>query len=238
MTFNLKASLRNKIGSADSRRIRNNGQIPAVIYSGTGNGSNNINIAVDAKDLEQQYFKGNIFTTTVEIELDGKKIKAIPHKIELHPVTDKPIHVDFVEFTKNQTVKAKPKLKFTNQDKSPGLKKGGFLHIVLRKIEVLCPADSIPETIEIDVGRAQVGSKIKSDNLTLPANVKLAKKGSFIVASIIGRGSKDEEAAATTTEGAAAPAAGAAAPAAGAAKVPAAGAAKAPAADKKDAKKK
>ncbi|MES2677294.1 MAG: 50S ribosomal protein L25/general stress protein Ctc [Pseudomonadota bacterium] len=228
--FNLKANLRKVIGSADSRRVRKAGQLPAVIRIKNGE---NLNITVDAKDFEHQYFKGNVLTSAVEIELDGKKITAIPHKIELDPVTDRPIHVDFVPFSKNDKIKVHAKLKFINQDKSSGLKRGGFLHIVLRKVAILCDSNSIPEVIEIDVASAKVGSKIKSEDLKLPNGAELAgKKTSFIIASIIGRGSKEDDAAATGAEGAAAaPAAGAAA-----AKAPAAGA-KAPAAgDKKDAK--
>ena len=233
--FNLKANLRHTLGSPDSRRVRKAGQLPAVIRIKNGE---NLNITVDAKDFEHQYFKGNVLTSVVEIELDGKKITAIPHKVELDPVTDRPIHVDFIPFSKNDKVKVSAKLKFINQDKSSGLKRGGFLHIVLRKVAILCDSNSIPEAIEVDVAALKVGSKIKSEDLKLPNSVELAKKTSFIIASIIGRGSKDDDAAtaegAATTPGAAAPAAGAKSPAAGA-KSPAAGAKAA--GDKKDAAK-
>jgi len=225
--FNLKANLRHTLGSPDSRRVRKAGQLPAVIRIKNGE---NLNITVDAKDFEHQYFKGNVLTSVVEIELDGKKITAIPHKVELDPVTDRPIHVDFIPFSKNDKVKVSAKLKFINQDKSSGLKRGGFLHIVLRKVAILCDSNSIPEAIEVDVAALKVGSKIKSEDLKLPNSVELAKKTSFIIASIIGRGSKDDDAA-TTAEGAAATP-GAASPAG--AKAPAAGAKDG---DKKDAAK-
>jgi len=198
--FNLKANLRNTLGSADSRRVKKAGHLPAVIRIENGK---NLNITVDAKDFEHQYFKGNILTSTVEIELDGKKISAIPHKIELDPVTDRPIHVDFIPFSKNAQVKVHAKLRFINQDKSSGIKRGGFLHIVLRRVAILCDSNSIPETIDVDIAAAKVGSKIKSEDLQLPAGVQLVKKNSFIIASIIGRGSKEDEAstaeAGTTT---------------------------------------
>lgn len=230
--FNLKANARTKVGSAESRKIRSSGHLPAVILTKDGN----LNISIVAKDLEHQYHKGNLLTTITEIEVDGKKIKALPHKIELDPVTDRPIHVDFVEVVKDKPVKAQVKLVFANKEKSPGLKKGGFLHIVLRKIAVFCSADAIPETIEIDVGATQVGSKIRSENLKLPNGVKVADKSNFLVASIIGRGSKDDEedkptaTTADATAGASAPAGDAKAGAAGA-KAPAGG-------DKKEAEKK
>jgi len=223
-SFNLKANLRTTLGSSDSRRIRKAGQVPAVIYN---KGSENLNIVIDGKDFEHQYFKGNIFTTVANIELDGKKLQAVVHKIELNPVTDKPEHVDFFQFDKGATVKVKAKLNFINKDKSIGLKRGGFLHVVLRKVEILCSPDLIPETIDVDTATLRVGAKVRSQDLQLPEGVKLAQKNGFIVASIIGRGSKDDDKA-EGAEVAAAPAAAAKAPAA---------AAKAPA-DKKPAAKK
>ncbi len=228
-TFNLKAVTRTNLGSADSRRVRKGGQVPAVIYN---NGKENLNIAVDAKDFEHQYFKGNIFTTVVDLDLDGKKLQVIAKKVEVNPVTDKPEHIDFIQFSKDKSVKVKAKLNFINQDKSIGLKRGGFLHIVARKVEVLCAPGAIVHSIDIDVAPLRVGHKIRSQDLHLPENVKLAGKDGFLIASIIGRGSKEDDkadAAAAAAEGAApaaakAPAAKAAAPAAAkdAAKKPAA----------------
>ncbi|MCE3255332.1 MAG: rplY [Rickettsiaceae bacterium] len=222
--FNLKANLRSTLGSAYSRRARKAGQLPAVVH---GKNGENLNILVDVKEFEHQYFKGNILTSVVEIELDGKKISAIPHKIELDPVTDRPIHVDFIPFTKGEIIQAKTKIKFINQDKSPGLKRGGFLHVVLRKVAILCKSDVIPEVIEVDIASARVGAKIKGSDLKLPNGVELAKKNEFIIASIIGRGSKDDEDKAAPGAEGAAPADAKAAPAA-----------KAPAGEKKEAEKK
>ena len=220
--FSLKASPREKIGSAESRRIRKSGQVPAVIHN---KGGKAIYISVVSKELEQEYLKGNLFTSIAEIELNGKKIKAVPHNIELNPVTDRLDHIDFMGFEAGSKVKAKVKLVFANRDKSPGIKKGGFLHVVLRKVEVFCDPKAIPTTIEIDIGSSQVGAKFRGSNLILPNDVVLANKANFVVASLLGRGSKVEEEAA--------PAAGTA-PAAGAATPGAA----TPAADKKAADKK
>ncbi len=206
----LKAEKREKFGTAESRRIKNAGRIPAVIYAKEGN----LNFTIDAREFEKEYYKGTGLTTVVEIELEGKKIKAIAHKIELDPVSDAPIHVDFL--TADKDLRAKPRLVFANQDKSPGIKKGGFLHVVLRRVEVVCENEkSVPNEILVDVGVMQVGSKVRANNLKLPAGVKLAKKDNFLIASIIGRGKAEEENPAAAA--AAAPAAGAAAPAAGAA---------------------
>ena len=234
-SFQLKAEKREKLGSLEARRIKKAGKIPAVIYSKNGN----VNISLDKREFEQEFLKGNIQTRIAEIELAGKKIKVIARAVELDPVSDQPIHVELLNCDESKVFKATPKLNFVNQDRAPGLKKGGFLHIVLRKVEVLCDsANSIPNKIDIDASTLQVGSKVRSQNLKLPAGVTLARKDSFLIASIIGRGKADDEAAAgAAAAGAATPAAGAAAPAAGAtpaagAKAPAAGA-KAPAKDDK-----
>lgn len=224
-SFQLKAEKREKLGSLEARRIKLAGKIPAVIYSTSGN----INISLDKKEFEQEFFKGDIQTRVIEIEVAGKKIKAITHIVEVDPVSDQPIHVELLNCDETKTFKAQPKIIFINKDKSPGLKKGGFLHINLRKVGVLCEsADKIPATIEIDASSLQVGSKVRSQSLKLPAGVKLERNKNFLIASVLGRGKSEEDPAAVA---AAAGAAGAAAPAAGAAAAPAA--AKAPAKDDK-----
>lgn len=218
-SFQLQAQKREKLGSLEARRIKKSDRIPAVIYSKNGN----INISFDKREFEIEFQKGNLQTRMVEISLDGKKIKAITHKIDLDPVSDTPIHIDLLNCDESKNFIAQPKIVFTNQDKSIGLKKGGFLHVVLRKAKVICEkSEQIPEIIEVDITRLQVGQKVRSDQIELPTGVKFAKKGAFLIASIIGRGKAEEEVAvvAGATAGAAAPAAGAtAAPAAaGAAK--------------------
>ncbi len=215
-SFQLQAQKREKLGSLEARRIKKADRIPAVIYSKGGN----INVSFDRREFEIELQKGNIQTRVIEISLDGKKIKAIAHKVDLDPVSDAPVHIDLLNCDESKNFIAQPKIAFVNQDKSIGLKKGGFLHVVLRKAKVVCEkSEQIPEVIEVDIARLQVGQKVRSENVTLPAGVKFAKKGSFLIASIIGRGKAEEEAPAA--------AAGAAAPAAGAAAAPAAGAAKA-----------
>ena len=219
-TVVLKAEKREKLGSLEAKKIRKAGKIPAVIYSAKGN----LNLSVDAKEFEHEFYKGTSLTSVVELEIAGKKTKVIAHKVELDPVSDHPVHIDFFNCEESKEVKAQPKLNFLNQDKSPGLKKGGFLNVVLRKVAVVCDgAKNVPDKIDVDVGSMQVGQKIRGNDLNLPAGVKLAANGKFLVASITGRSSKAEET----------PAAGAATPATGAAAAPAAaGAAKTPAAKK------
>ncbi len=219
-SFQLKAEKREKLGSLEARRIKLAGKIPAIIYSKNGN----INISVDKREFETEYFKGNIQTRVAEVEISGKKIKVIAHKIDVDPVSDKPIHIDLLNCDETKQIKAKPKLIFINQDKSAGIKKGGILHVVMRKVEVVCAdANKIPDKIEIDVAPLHIGSKIRSNDIILPAGSTLSRKDNFLLASIIGRGKSEDE---VKVAGATDAAAGATA-AAGAAAAPAAGGAKA-----------
>ena len=209
MSIVLKAEVREQTGSLASKKIKREGLIPAVIYSK----EKNINISLNSRDFENQFFKGVTLTSVIDLEIGSKKTRVIAHKIDLDPVSDRPVHVDFMLCENNKPIRAKPKINFSNQDKSPGLKKGGFLHIVARSLEVLCEGEkSIPQFIEADVSSLHVGSKFRADNLKLPNGVTLLKKGNFLIASIIGRGKSEEEKVVTTTT-TATPAAGSATPA-------------------------
>ncbi len=204
MSITLKAEKREQLGTAASRRIKREGRIPAIIYSPKGS----INLSLNTKDFETEYFKGGILTTVIELELEGKKTKVIAHKVELDPVSDRPVHVDFLGCEESKAIRAKPKFVFLNQDKSLGLKRGGVLNIVLRRVEVVCENEGlVPSSIEIDVAPLHIGSKVRASDIKLPAGVKIAKKGNFLVASITGRGKSEDEAstqAAQTTSSTAA----------------------------------
>lgn len=201
-SISFQAQAREQLGSAATKKIKRAGNIPAIIYSKNGN----INIAISTHDFEHEYFKGNLPTSIVEINLDKKKIKAIAHKIDLDPVSDRPVHVDFFNCEETQGIIAKPKLTFINKDKSPGIKKGGFLHINLRRVEVSCEKE-VPNEIIIEAGELHIGSKIRANDITLPKGVKFTKKGNFLIASITGRGKSEEKSTGAATDTAAAPAA-------------------------------
>ncbi len=206
MSITLKAEKREQLGTAASRKLKNAGRIPAVIYAKSGN----INLSLDTRDFETEYFKGILPVSVIELDLAGKKTKVIAHKIELDPVSDRPVHVDFLGCDDSKVIRAKPKFSFVNQEKSLGLKKGGVLNIVLRRVEVVCDNEkSIPSTIEIDIAPLHIGSKVRASDLNLPAGVKLLKKSNFLIASITGRGKSDDDsaAAAQAAATAAAPAA-------------------------------
>ncbi|MBL6664920.1 MAG: 50S ribosomal protein L25/general stress protein Ctc [Rickettsiales bacterium] len=199
MSTILKAKKRDNVGSQAVKKIKREGLIPAIIYGA----KENQNVAINLKDFETLYSKTVALTTVVEIEVDGKKTKAIAHKIDLDPVTDRPVHVDFFNCDDGKNIKAKPRLTFIGKDKSPGFKKGGFLNTVLRRVEIICDSESvIPHQIEIDASKLHLGSKITSKDVKLPSGVKFSKNGPFLIASITGRGKSSEENPAEGAEGA------------------------------------
>ncbi len=206
-SLQLKAQKREKFGSLEAKRIKNAGNIPAVILSKKGNAD----IIINSKEFELEFKKGNIQSKVIEIEVDGKKIKSIARTIDLDPVSDRVVHVDFLNLDEAKKVRAWPKVEIKNTEKSPGIKKGGFLNIRLHKVEVVCDDISkIPGSVVIDASRLAVGDKVRRDDVTLEAGVKFASSNNFLFASITGRGKSEDEAATGDAAAAAAGPAGAA----------------------------
>ena len=191
MTLTLKALSRNEIGTQSVKKIRNSGNIPAIIYNKAGN----INISLPAKEFEIEYFKGNIFATIIEIEIDGNKTKNIARDVSLDPVTQRPIHIDFASCEGLKNIEIAAKFNFIGKDKSPGLKRGGFLHVANRRAKLSCPiANDLPSLIDVKVDALHLSAKVWSDEITLPEGVKFSNKNRFLICSIIGRGkSKTDE---------------------------------------------
>lgn len=199
-SLQLKAQKREKFGSLEAKRIKKAGNIPAVILSKKGN----VDVALNAKDFEIELNKGNIQAKVIEIEVDGKKINSIVRNIDLDPVSDRVIHVEFLNLDDTDKVRAWPQVTFKNTDKSPGIKRGGFLNIRLRKVEVVCDdIAKIPESIEIDAASLKVGDKVRRDDVKLADGVSFANGRNFLFASITGRGKSEEETPAAASGGAA-----------------------------------
>lgn len=198
-TYVLNARTREKLGSAESKRIKNNGEIPAVIY---GKDGNNEHVILSAREFEMELEKGDIKTKIAEIKLDKKTIKALVRQIEIHPVSDKPVHIDFENIDGKKEVKAKVRINYIGKDKSPGVKRGGFLNKIYRSIEVACTPDNIPSVLTVDIAEVHIGDKITSASIALPEGVKFTAKKDVIIASLTGRGkSRDEDEEATEGEG-------------------------------------
>jgi large subunit ribosomal protein L25 len=227
----LKATARPRAGKGAARQSRRDQKVPAVIY-GDAKPAETINL--DYNELWKQVLKGHFTSTVFEINVDGKKSKVIPREVQVDPVKDLPLHVDFQRIGKDGIIKVAIPVRFVNEGLSPGLKRGGVLNIVRHDIEVYCPYDKIPRHFEANLEGLEIGRSIHISAIKLPEGVKTVIQGrDFTVATIAGAVKEEEvaptAAAAATAEGAAAPGA---APAAGDAKAatPAAAAGKAAAA--------
>jgi large subunit ribosomal protein L25 len=235
----MKATVRARAGKGAARQARREGKVPAVIY-GDNQPPQTINLVYN--DLWKQYLKGHFTSTVFDLDVDGKHNRVIPRDIQVDPVRDLPIHVDFLRVGKDGLIRVGVPVKFTNELLSPGLKRGGVLNVVRHEVEVTCPYDKIPAFFEIDMTGLEIGRSVHVSAITMPEGITpVIKNRDFTIATIAGAVKQDEAAATPTAAAAPAAAAGAkaAAPAAGAkAAAPAAGGKAAPAAAAPAAKKK
>ena len=223
-TLTLKAEARTKSSKGAVRSLRLMGRVPAVIY---GDKKTPELITVDYKAVNTLYQTGTFTSHLIDIDIDGRTERVIPRDVQREPVRDFIIHVDFLRLGKNATITVDVPVHFINHEASPGLKAGGVLNIVRHEIEMACPAESIPEIIEVDLAGYEMGDSIHISAVALPAGVKpTISDRDFTIATVTAPAAVVSAEQSGAAE-AAAPAAGAAAPAA-AAKAPAGGA-KAPA---------
>jgi len=168
MSTELKASVRDRVGKGAARELRRNGLVPAVIY---GDKKPPLSIAVSYKDTFRKIHDGGFLSRIITVEVDGEKHRVIPKDYQLEPVRDFLVHVDFLRVGKNSTLVVEVPVHFTNEEKSPGLKRGGVLNIVRHAVEVTVPADRIPEHFEIDLSEVDVGDSIHISAVSLPEGV-------------------------------------------------------------------
>jgi large subunit ribosomal protein L25 len=181
-TYELKAEAREQVGKGSARAVRRNGKVPAVIY---GDKQPPLAIAVSYKDVYYKIHGGGFLTTVATIDVAGTKISVLPKDFQLDPVTDNPVHVDFLRIGKNTEVNVNVPVHFINEDKSPGIKRGGVLNIVRHEVEFHCPANAIPDSITVDLAGTNIGDSIHISAVTLPANVKpVISDRDFTIATI------------------------------------------------------
>jgi large subunit ribosomal protein L25 len=182
-TLTLPAEARERAGKGASRAIRRDGRTPAVIYGGKEEPTL---IHVEQKELVRQLGTGHFMNSIVNIEIGGKTIRTLPKDVAFHPVTDRPLHVDFLRLTGDSKVEVSVPVVFVNEDASPGLKKGGVLNIVRHELELVCASDSIPDEIHVDVGGKDVGDSIHISDVTLPKGVASAiTDRDFTIATLV-----------------------------------------------------
>ena len=178
----LKAVARPRAGKGAARAERRAGRVPAVIY---GEKQEPVTISLNFREINKTIYAGHFLTTLFEIDVDGKKHRVIPRDYQMDPVKDFPLHVDFLRVSKGATVTVEVPVHFVKQEASPALKAGGTLNVVAHSVELECPAESIPEAVEVDLTGAGYGDTFHLSGLKLPAGVTWAGHGDDTLATIV-----------------------------------------------------
>lgn len=181
--LNLPAEQRERAGKGASRALRREGRTPAVIYGGN---EEPLAIHVEEKLLMKQLMTGHFFNSIINIEIGGKTLRTLPKDVAMHPVTDRPIHADFLRLSADAKVHVEVPVVFANEEASPGLKRGGVLNIVRHELELVCDPELIPSEIVIDVTGRDVGDSIHISSIVLPAGSASAiTDRDFTIATIV-----------------------------------------------------
>ncbi len=208
-TLTLSAEAREQAGKGASRALRREGRIPAVVYGGK---EEPLSIHIEERALQRMLGTGHFTNSIVMIDVGGKSVRTLPKDVAFHPVSDRPLHVDFLRLSKNAKVDVSVPVVFENEEDSPGLKRGAVLNIVRHELELTCDADKIPDEIHIDVTGLDVGDSIHISHVKLPeGSVSAITDRDFTIATIVAPGSMRSDSDAAEDEAAAAAASAAAA---------------------------
>ena len=179
----LKATKRTTASTGQVNKLRSQGSIPAVLYGGK---QSNLNISLKKLHLKNIIKTETFMSKVFDLEIDGNAEKALPRDIAYDPVSDDPIHIDFIRIAKGSKLTLEIPVKFINSDKSPGLKKGGVLNIVRRKVELKCPAENIPDEIVVDLDNTEINTSLKISSVKLPENVfPTITDRDFVIATVV-----------------------------------------------------
>jgi large subunit ribosomal protein L25 len=179
----LPAEARDRAGKGASRQLRREGRVPAVIYGGKEEPTP---IHIEAKELVRQLGSGHFMNSIVMIDVGGKKVRTLPKDVAMHPVTDRPLHVDFLRLSKDDKIQVAVPVHFINEEASPGLKKGGVLNVVRHELELVCESDKIPDDIQLDVTGLDIGDSIHISSVTLPeGSVSAIIDRDFTIATVV-----------------------------------------------------
>ncbi len=179
----LSAEARERAGKGASRHLRREGRVPAVIY---GANEEPVSIHLEEKGLVKILKTGHFMNSTVVIDVGGSTTLTLPKDVQFHPVTDRPLHVDFLRIGEHSTVTVAVPVRFINEEQSPGLRRGAVLNIVRHELELVCDAAEIPDDVEIDLSGYDVGESIHISAVTLPQGAKSAiTDRDFTIATVV-----------------------------------------------------
>ena len=179
--YALSAETRDRAGKGVARALRREKKIPAVIY---GDSKNAETIALPVKEVTLEYQKGHMFTNLCDLEIGGKKHLVLARDVQLDPVSDRVLHVDFMRVTPKTTITVHVPVHFKNEETCPGIKAGGSLTIVRHDLELVCKATEIPEEVVIDLSKAVIGDAIKVSDVQLPNGTKSGYQRDVTIATI------------------------------------------------------
>jgi large subunit ribosomal protein L25 len=211
-SYELSATVREKVGKGAARSVRRLGRVPAVIYGGS---QPPIAISLPDRDVYFKIHGGGFFTTVATIDVAGQKIRAIPRDYEIDPVTDRPMHVDFLRVVEGSRLTVEVPVQFVNEGAAPGIRRGGVLNVVRHRISVDCLADQIPEKIVVDLTGLDINDSLHISAVSMPEGVNPTIKRDFTIATIAAPAGVKEEMKAQAEAAAAAKVAAAAAAEAG-----------------------
>jgi len=178
----IEASIRNTKTKGEINSLRQKGEVPAIIYGGT---EENQKISLSKKQVQYLIDQENFLSKIISVIIDGKSINVLPRDVNFDPITDNPIHIDFLRIVKGAKVILEIPVKFINNENSPGLKRGGVLNIVRRNIELICPTENIPTELVVNLDGLEIGTSIKISSINLPENVKPTIQGrDFVIATV------------------------------------------------------
>ena len=178
----LDASIRNTKSKGEVNSLRLKGEVPAIIYGGT---EKNQKISLSKKEVKSLINQENFLSNIINLNIDKETVKVLPREVSYDNITDEPIHIDFLRIVKGAKIIIEIPVRFINNEKSPGLKRGGVLNIVRRKIELKCATENVPNELVVDLDGLEIGTSIKISSITLPENVKPTIQGrDFVVATV------------------------------------------------------
>ena len=178
----LEASIRKTTTKGEHNSLRKNDQVPAIIYGGK---EENQKISLSKKQVQFLIDQENFLSKIISINIDGNQINVLPREVNYDPISDNPIHIDFLRIVKGAKVIIEIPVKFINNEKSPGLKRGGVLNIVRRSVELKCPTETIPDELVVDLDGLEIGTSIKISSIKLPENVNPTIQGrDFVIATV------------------------------------------------------
>jgi len=194
----LNVEVREKTGTGGARETRRAGLVPGVLYGGA---KDPVAIAVKSNEFRKALYTGKLLGHLVTLKHGAETQSVIAKAIDMHPVTDEPWHFDLYRVDEHQQIKIEVPVHFSNQEASPGLKRGGTLGVTLHTVMVACHADSIPEELVVDLTGLEIGDAVRVSDLKFPAKVEAAMDGDLVVASVTMSRSGTTDDAEATTEG-------------------------------------